>query len=306
MPIEDIDEWISSGALRAVTEAFGGGPELFTGALADRLAQLDTFSERWDTRRGKERNLAAHLELTAEQDALVHAAAAALGLIGSRPPRETKFDHLVMLGGLVRACVTRPVFAARLLESGTLQVGQVTALGGHRPFGGDEFDLARLAGIPEAAGEFDALDAGTRAAFRLGAPVSTQGEISDLPGGSWSLKTYKSHDGLTVHVAAAPSSDPAHRRANTADSYDWFARHVAQLEPGQTILAVTTAIYVPAQQAAAIRMLARPYGVSVETVGMTPGDVVPALDQTFTATHYLQEIRSSIRSLRLLAESFGD
>jgi hypothetical protein len=101
----------------------------------------------------------------------------------------------------------------------------------------------------------------------------------------------------------APSSDPAARRADTADTYDWFAGTLARLEPGQSLLAVTTAIYVPAQHAAALRMLALPYGVRVETVGVVPGDVVPALAQSFTPSNYLQEVRSAIRAYRQLMDA---
>jgi hypothetical protein len=158
--------------------------------------------------------------------------------------------------------------------------------------------LARRAGFEGLDEEFAALDAGTRKAFHLKSPESVEGERLDSPGGSWTLHRYKADGDLTVVVAAAPSSEPERRRANTADSYDWWANNVAMLGSGDKILAVTTAIYVPAQQAAAIRMLTLPFGVEVETVGIEPGDVDPTLAQGFTATKYLLEVRSAIRSLR--------
>lgn len=164
---------------------------------------------------------------------------------------------------------------------------EVTALGGYRLFGGDEPDLARRAGVPDADEEYEALDAGTRRAFGLGDPIAEQGEKSDLPDGTWSIRTYDGLRGLKVNVAAAPSSAPADRRADTADTYAWFARHLANLEKGQSLLAVTAAIYVPAQQAAALRMLALQFGVEVETVGVVPGEVLPALAQSFGLSQYL-------------------
>ena len=66
---------------------------------------------------------------------------------------------------------------------------------------------------------------------------------------------------------------------------------------------MTIAIYVPAQQAAALRMLALPFDVRVETIGVVPGSVLPELAQTFTPSHYLQEIRSAIRGYRALHEA---
>ncbi|GAA4535278.1 hypothetical protein [Pseudonocardia xishanensis] len=301
----DIAAWTGSEPLRRLVAAFGGsdvlfGDDRFGDEVARRLERLDAFSDRWDTRRGAERNLAATLDLTPDQENLVLAAARALGLVHPVPPSRARYDHIFVLGGLVRACLVRPAYAAELIRSGTVWAPVVTALGGHRPFGGDEPELARRAGIPAIEEEYEALDAGTRHAFGLGNPIAQEGATSDLPGGTWSVRTYEDPSGLRVNVAAAPSSVPAERRANTADTYAWFASHLARLEKGQSLLAVTTAIYVPAQQAAALRMLALPFGVAVETVGVIPGDVLPALAQPFGPSQYLQEIRSAIRGYRNL------
>lgn len=294
--VDEIAAWSGSEPMRALVRAFGGDDQLFVGTLDVRLRRLDSFSERWDTRRGSERNLASQLHLTADQEALVLGAAAALGLIGTRSPERANYDHLLILGGLAGSCFVRPLHASELIRTAVVRVSEVTALGAHRPLRGNEHDLAALAGVPGVTDEYEALDAGTRLAFGLSQPESEEGEVSDLPGGTWSVRRYTDPSGLLVRVAAAPSSSPAQRRANTADTYEWFARRLASLERSQTLLAVTTAVYVPAQQAAALRMLALPFGVEVETVGLTPGEVIPALAQEFTPTHYLQEIRSAIRS----------
>lgn len=298
--IEDMVAWSGSEPMRALVNAFGGDSAVLNGDLGSRLERLDSFSERWDTRRGAERNLAAQLTLTPAQEDLVLAAARALGLVDATHPTRSSYDIVFVLGGLVRACVVRPGYAARLIRAGEVATAQVVALGGHRPFGGNEFELAARAGLPEVTEEYEALDAGTRLAFGLGTPDAEEGEVSALPGGTWSVRSYTDATGLAVRVAAAPSSVPAQRRADTADTYDWFARRLTQLQPGQSVLAVTTAIYVPAQQAAALRMLALPFGVDVETVGVVPGEVSPALAQSFTPSNYLQEIRSAIRSYRAL------
>lgn len=305
--MQDIAEWSGSEALRQLVRAFGGGDDLFAPDLTARLAALDAFSDRWDTRMGAERNLATQLDLDVGQQELVVGVAHALGLVESRPPQQEEYDHVFVLGGLVRACLVRPAYAAELIRADSVRTPQVTALGGHRPFRGDEFELAARAGIPEVAEEFEALDQGTRRAFALGEPTAEIGEQSELPGGTWSVRTYTTPTGLQVSVAAAPSSEPLTRRADTADTYAWFAEHLAHLERGQSLLAVTTAIYVPAQQAAALRMLGLPFHVRVETVGVVPGEVIPALAQSFTPSNYLQEIRSAIRAYRsLLADVPGD
>jgi hypothetical protein len=114
------------------------------------------------------------------------------------------------------------------------------------------------------------------------------------------VREYSGPEDLEVRVIAAPSTKPGVRRANTPDTYAWFASQVAHLQPGQRLLVVTTSIYVPFQHANAVRMLALPFGVSVETVGAEPGDLDPRLYQQFLAHNYLQEVRSTIRALREL------
>jgi hypothetical protein len=300
-----IPSWLSSDLFHELVESFdrAAANAIYQAPdLEKQLELLDSFSDRWDTRQGRERNEATELTLSTSQDDLILATATELGLRGVTSPALTHYDHLLVLGGLVRACIARPKWAAGLVGSG-LQLGRVTALGGHRRFAGDEFELAAALGLGGIEEEFAALDFGTRQAFELGEPASRSGEHSDLVGGSWTLHRYESSGQVAVDVAAAPSSDPSVRRANTPDSYAWFATTLAKLKPGQSILMVTTSIYVPAQHAAAIQMLELPYGVEVETVGFEPGMVDPLLTQTFTPTKYLLEMRSSIRAFRRLLEA---
>jgi len=298
----DIIAWVSSEPLRALIKEFGGDPDIVTAAsatLGSILAELDVFTDRWDTRNGRERNLAGELELTEGQVDLVVRAADALGLRSARLPRHNSYDHVLMLGGLVRACVARPAYAAHLVQKGHITAESVIALGAHRPFGGDEFDFAKKLGLPGVTEEYDAMDAGTRRAFNLGEPEKVEGETSELVGGTWGVRRYRTADDMPVLVAAAPSTEPVERRANTPDSYAWLADHLVALKSGQRLLMITTPIYVPAQHAAAVRMLKLPHEVDVETVGTDP-EVIGTAKQTTTPTRYLQEIRSTVRALRQL------
>ncbi|MGC4111661.1 MAG: hypothetical protein QM747_14830 [Nocardioides sp.] len=298
----DIRQWVRSDPMGELVDAFGGVRELiFVGDdVREWLRALDEFSVCWDSRKGGERNLAGSLDLTPDQEQLALRASEALGLRSAAPPRSRRYDHVFLLGGLVRACLTRPAYAAELMRSGAVTAGAVTALGGHREFRGDEFELAKRAGHPALTNEFDALDLGTRLAFGLEEPISREG--GGAGNSEWTINTYDPDGSMPIRVAAAPSSDPAHRRANTADTYAWFAERVARLPAGSSVLAITTAIYVPAQHAAALRMLGVPHGLAVETVGVTPG-VLPELAQSFSASQYLQEVRSAIRSIRDLVDS---
>ena len=78
-----IAAWVKSDALSALAEAFGGIPE--DGSLASRLAWLDNFSEqKWDYRKGQERNLAHSEDFDSATEDLILAAADALGLMTGR------------------------------------------------------------------------------------------------------------------------------------------------------------------------------------------------------------------------------
>jgi hypothetical protein len=305
--LADVERWLGSAPLAALIRLFGGDPADYADRrvpLALRLGKLDLFTEQWDTRRGRERNLAAELDLTAAQSELVIAAANALGLRGD-PPRHRHYDHMLMLGGLVRACVARPSYAAHLIRSGEITAGQVTTLGAHRPFAGNEFEQADLLGWGDLREEYEALDAGTRRAFELGEPEWEEGETHRDVGGTWGVKHYRTAEGLPVRVVAAPSSQPGTRRADTADSYTFFARHVAALRPGERLLLISTAIYVLPQHLAAVRILALPFGVEVDTIGALPTNRPRLPLSNYSATKYLLEVRSTVRALLRLAPVLG-
>jgi hypothetical protein len=299
------ESWLASEPLAALVTEFGGDPADYTRPefpLAARLSALDTFTKRWDTRRGLERNLAADLDLSERQQNLVIDASNALGLRGD-PPRHRYYDHMLMLGGLIRACVARPSYAAHIIREREITAGEVTTLGAHRPFVGNEFEQAAELGWGDLTEEYEALDAGTRRAFDLGEPEFEEGERFDDIGGTWGVKHYRTADGLPIRVVAAPSSEPATRRANSADSYKFFADHVANLKPGERLLLISTAIYVLPQHVAALRILALPYGVDVDTIGGKPTQRPRMALSHYSATKYLLEVRSTVRALaQLVAE----
>ena len=299
-----IDAWARSPAIAELVAAFA--PEArppFDADLAELLDWLEQLSARWDLREGRERNLVDDQQTDEPVGRMIQAAAHGLGLVGTLPPPARRYDHVLILGGLIRACFARPRHAAALLRERGVEAGAVTALGGYRELRGDELELAARFGMPDLADEFDAMHAGVRAAFELGEPIAERGERSDVLGASWRVVEYETVEDVALHVVAAPSSDPGERRANTADTYAWWAAELARLRRGQRILIVTTDIYVPYQHADALRMLGLRYDVEVDAVGIRPGDVDPRLQQEFLPHNYLQEIRSTIRAYRMLHET---
>ncbi len=294
-----VRDWVGSEALQSVVRLYDGRiPEGLD--LAGRLAWLSEFSDRWNFRQGKERNLVESLDFSEPAASVIFESAEELGLRGSDRPQGAEFDHVVILGGLARACVSRPREAARLIEADGVEAGHLVALGGFRPLKGGEEELVRdFLGV-NATDEYEAMDAGVRSAFGLGASASAEGERSEQLGASWEIRAYEPESALPVHVVAAPSSDPGVRRANTADTYEWLASRSGWIEPGSSMLIVTTNIYRPYQQADAIRMLTLPYGIEVEVFGGLPGASDPRLLKDFRPHDYLQEIRSTIASMSRL------
>jgi hypothetical protein len=182
-----------------------------------------------------------------------------------------------------------------ILSEQKLEAAQVTALGGYRQIAGDEHGLVEkvLGNGHDVSDEFHAMQAGVENAFAVVREAHERGEDSDIVGGSWRVSELSTSGGVPVRVVAAPSSEPGVRRANTPDTYAWYATELAKLTPGQRILIVTTEIYVPFQHAL-------PYEVQVDMAGVDPSKTHPALAQTFETHNYLQEIRSTIRALRTL------
>jgi tetratricopeptide (TPR) repeat protein len=295
---EAIDAWVRSDALSQLVEQFDGEPP--SGELAALLEWLDSFSaENWDFRKG-ERDDVAPPQLSLLTEKVVKAAAKSLGLVEGGSMRKVPYEQAVILGGMARGCLSRPRQAAKLIAAGKLDAAAVTALGGFRPLGEKEVELVEKVEGVTLANEFEAMDAGVRHAFGLGEPDRRDGEDSEAEGASWRVHEYTTASGLPVRVAAAPSSEPCERRANTPDTFAWLATELAKLKPGQRVLVVTTDIYVPFQHADALRMLALPYGVEVDTIGVVPGKVDRRLAHSFEPHNYLQEVRSAIRSLRML------
>jgi hypothetical protein len=279
---DQIHRWVASEPMRALVAAYGKSlPEAGTG---DLLAWLAAFSgEHWDFRRpgGVERDQVTAPAFGRERTELIVAAATALGLVEPARPPSPDYRHMLVLGGLGRACLQRTQYAAELVLSGVVRTEEVAALGSFRPLGDAE---KQLPGLGEAVFEVDALNVGVRAAFDR-----------DRDSGRHPARP-------EIQVLAAPPSE-GRERANTADTYEFWARRVRLRAPDR-ILIVTSPIYVPFQHGDAIRILGLRYGCGIDTIGFDPARVtVPLAPGATGPDRYLQEIHSGIRSMRALAEA---
>ncbi len=296
--ISGISQWISSEPLAALTDAWGAAVPATD--LAGQLQWFDVFSAaHWDFRRGRERNLVADVDLAAERYALVLDAADALGLVYANQPSRKKYDACLILGGLVRACIVRPRYAARLQQQG-VELGSVVGLGGFRQLAGDELPLVSQLGLPSITNELQAMVEGVSRSFQAYEPRHLENPNAATGNADWQVITFDGRPDLSV--IAAPSENPEQRRANTADTYRWWARRQKGVQRGR-ILVITTSIYVPYQGSAAMQVLGLEFGADVETIGVPPAvaDLGP-YSQVFMPHNYLQEIRSAISGYRTLLD----
>jgi hypothetical protein len=286
--------------MRGLLDQFGGA--LPGAGTAEDLAYLEAFSaDHWDFRAGRERHDTAPAPLDPEQERAVTAAALALGLGADAKPRLRHYTHVLVLGGLVASCLFRTRFAAELLAGG-ITADNVTGVGGFRPLGGPDRESAALSGIPCGDFEVDAIEASLKRAFGIeGEPaVDEGGDPHREPGRAWKVATYAAGP-VNVRAVAAPSSQPDRRRADTVDTCRFWADRVADLAPGDSVLVVTSAPYTAFQHCDAITHMGLPYGCAVDTVGVDPARLPePHFRKEHTASGYLQEVRSAIRSMQRL------
>jgi hypothetical protein len=288
-----IHRWIASEPMRALVTAYG--KSMPDAGVADLLTWLDGFSaDHWDFRRNGrvERDQVPAPAFDAEVAHLIVAAATALRLVEPAHPPYPDYDHVLVLGGLGRACLQRTQYAAALVLEGAVKVPEVAALGSFRPLSDAEKELP---GLGRSVFEVDAMNVGVRIGFSLAEPAER--EASE---GSWEVRTYRRPGQPEIHVLAAPSSEPGIRRANTPDTYEFWAQRV-HLRATDRILVVTSPIYVPFQHCDAIRILGLKYGCGIDTIGFDPERVsVPLGPDATNPDRYLQEIRSAILSMRAL------
>lgn len=290
--LSDIDAWWQSAALRDLVTAFGG----ISGDLLD-LDTLDRFCSRhWDFRRGRERDGAIPFPIAVEQESLIAKHAPVLGLADRENPGSRHYDAVILTGGMVRAAIVKPRFVLELRNRG-VEMDRVVFLGGYRAFSDAERALARSLGV-RGDDEVDGMREGVERAFALDSPPSVQRSNGEAGASSWGRWRWR-QGGSEVEVVAAASADPENRRANTADTFRFWAERFA--DGAQSVLVVTTPVYVPYQSAVAVETLGLAAGLDVETVGVsrTASDLGP-LTQPFTPQHHLQELRSAVHGMRSL------
>ncbi len=297
----DVAAWLINDALIELVRRFDG-PKPVAGTLD--LVELQAWSaQHWDFRAGRERNLVDPDTVSGPLEEVVLEASGELGLRWPEKPRFEQYDFLLMLGGLVRACVWRPEYAAHLMAHG-VTADSIYAVSGFRELNDAELDLLPAFGLEGVREEHEAMARALRTSFGVELLDDTVPlDESVQPNLRKRVAVGTGAAGRQVALVVAPSRDAA-RRANTPDSYHYWASEVAKVSPGQRVLMVTSPIYVPFQHADAVRMLGLPYGCVIDTVGIDPDAVDERGEpQIFRGVNHLQELNSTLRSYKALLDA---
>lgn len=302
---------------------FGGTIDSKSG-LDDLLSRLEIFSDRWDFRRmarergaltddeqrhghGAARWLTTADGLSPETQARILENSSHLGLIHATEPSLQTYDCILALGGARLSCMLRPLRAGEVIRSG-VTAAMVGLLGAPRPIPESERDATDIY-APGAADEFELIVAGGQQAFGFNARQFDE-QRYDSPTNlnlGWVIRRFEAtlnERSFPVVAVSAPSSEPERRRANSADTLTFFLerQHVPQ---NARILLITSQIYVPYVQLEALRTVAIPRKLFVETIGF-PADRMPKMQGLSNPNHYLQEIRSTIQAARRFCRSYPE
>lgn len=316
-----IAAWVTSSYFLDLLALFGANVPAQDN-IDEMLEHLEKFSDRWDFRRmarergaaaddalregqGAARWLSATAGLTEEMEPRILKNAKLLGLITAQDPSEKEYDYILVLGGARLSCKLRPIRAVEVIQAG-VKTREIVLLGAARPVADTERDATDTY-APGAVDEFDLIVAGGQLVFGFDSNNFNEQRYDDQNNKnlSWVIRRFEGNlqkKLMPIQAISAPSSDPQRRRANSADTILFFIDR-ERVSPNAKLLLITSQIYVPYVQLEALRTVALPRKLQVETIGF-PGDRMPELQGLSNANHYLQEIRSAIQAARRFCQAY--
>jgi hypothetical protein len=274
----NITQWLLTSSLYVLVERFGGRdrPARDVYELSEMFLW---FSDVWDFRSSQgARWLLNSDELTEKQKQSALIAALDLGLMDKTIPAYESYDYIWVLGGARLSCLLR----SQLAKQTTTPTKAVVMLSSPRPIDDSEREATDTY-APTAETEFDLFVAAAQKEFGVG------DDFTEERHDDWIIRKYQ--EDPTLFVISAPSSEPEKRPSNSVDTYEFFFDHF-KVEEGANILLVTSQIYAPYQHLEAMRTIAIPHRVNIDTIGLVPESVNQS-----EAAHYLQEIRSTIQAI---------
>jgi hypothetical protein len=323
-PLSEIDneigQFIDNAHFKKLLSVFGYEQPEHPMTLQEQLLSLKAFTNTtWDFRGGKERYEATQQTLTEDQEKFILDQAEKMGMVGPTFPSKGSYDAILILGAIGKQPLLRTEFARDCGAEAPL----IVSLGSENPLPADRSAVDDYA--PTAKTEFGLMKAAIERAYgrepaitnHYGSPQENRPLVltpqfpkgewdseaetnssfpKDHPNETWKISHYPGNGTTSVpeiFALSSPSSEPEKRRANTADTYNYLS-HLLPSDV-KDILIVTCGIFVPFQGFDAERMLALPYGKTVETIGFDTRD-----SKSHKPQNYLQEINSAINSANLL------
>lgn len=309
---ENISEWLSKESLNKLVEIFGGSMPK-NQSLKYLAKWLLEFSNCWDFRSKQKkaydnkvgegvRWLVTSNDLSDEQKQVVLFAAVELGLTNNSEPENYHYDYVWALGGARLSCLLRCRLAKSVIETKQSKCKAIVLLTSMRSVADSEREATDTY-AREAKTEFDLFCASAKLEFCVDDGfIEERYDDPKNSNSSWAVRIYPLEN-YDIIIVAAPSSEPLNRRANSTDTYNFFAKKFL-LKDNESILLTTSQIYVPYQHLEAIRSVAIPYNVNLDTIGY-PTEWGTTLQSMIEPANYLQEIRSTIQSINHFLEQYN-
>lgn len=293
-------EWLYSDALKKLISLFDG-EELADSIGNDRerdLIALHDFASRWDFRKGKERWAVEDAQFVTDNADFIMEQAAILGLVDIVTP-QIEPDFILPLGGARLSNLVRPKMCRKVIDENGYSNKLIVALSGTRPINEVERPYTDQYS-PDAVTEYDAICSGLELSFGISEFTEERHDDVNINNCSSVRKYTEKYNSSSIYSLAAPSSDPAKRRANSFDTFEYLLEKF-DVGEGSKLLLVTSCIYVPFQYLKFMR-LAINGGFEVDCIG---SDVVDA-GKMSKPSNYLQETKGTIDAIYGLWKELND
>ncbi|MCC4306270.1 hypothetical protein [Rhodococcus sp. 3-2] len=293
-----VEKWLNSDEMTELFALFG--EKIESSGLRNRLDETERITrDIFDFRQGGERWEARKSQFAPRVTEVLESLIAHLYRDLQGPPSTEigPVSHALVLGGRINSCILRGELLATLLGEG-LEVGTVWGLGSRREATADEHAVAERLELGSVEDELDAMSAALCAALQIPqfkVPSSARDALSEV-------RQIAMGPIPVIGLAAAPG--PGKPRATTSDTYAFFRETAGNISEDDHILIVTSAIHAPFQHAQAIAELGIPTGATITSVGAHIGTSrTPEVRHEWTTSEWLQEVRSTIWSMRNMYES---
>lgn len=302
---EKLSEWFCSKEIRDLVEVFQGKFPLDL-TETETLAWLVQFSDIWDYRQ-KQKNsfdsttgerarwLIKDEGLSLEQTCCIDKVIGKLGLLGVEQPSLDKYDYILALGGARMSCLYRTKYAWDLAQKYGDALSGLVLLGAMRPIADTEREATNTYAT-SAYTEFDLMEAAIHHCDKNLKCVEKLLEENENVNLSWKINYYQNSVNKFPIISMAAASTEVNRRANSADSYQFFWEKIAK-KKNSSVLLVTSQIYVPYQHIEAVRTLGLKHDINIDTVGFPTEWNVNNIGGMMQYENYLQEIRSALQAI---------